>query len=60
MNSSGEIIKRVTVGDMNEDEALVELNVNALTFGSRARGRYRCDMVLSLSTALALDAQSRR
>ena len=60
MNSSGEIIKRVTVGDMNEDEALVELNENALTFGSRARGRYRCDMVLSLSTALALDAQSRR
>jgi len=60
LNSSGEIIKRVTVGDMNEDEALVELNENALTFGSRARGRYRCDMVLSLSTALALDAQSRR
>ena len=60
LNSSGEIIKRGTVGEINEDEALVELNENALTFGSRARGRYRCDMVLSLSTALALDAQSRR
>ena len=51
---------RVTVGDINEDVSLVELNENALTFGSRARGRHRCDMVLSLSTALALDAQSRR
>ena len=51
---------RVTVGDTNEDVSLVELNENALTFGSRARGRHRCDMVLSLSTALALDAQSRR
>ena len=60
LNSSGEIIKRVTVGDINEDVALVELNENALTFESRARGRHRCDMVLSLSTALALDAQSRR
>ena len=60
LKSSGEIIKRVTVCDINEAVAHVELNENALTFGSRARGRHRCDMVLSLSTALALDAQSRR
>ena len=51
---------RVTVCDMNEDVALVKLNEIALTFESRARGRHRCDMVLSLSTALALDAQSQR
>jgi len=51
---------RVALCDINEAEALVELNENALTFGSRARGRHRCDMVLSLSIALALDAQSRR
>ena len=60
LKSSGEIMVRVTVCVLNEDVALVELNENALTFGSRARGRHRCDMVLSLSTALALDAQSRR
>ena len=60
LKSSGEIIKRVALCDINDGVALVELNENALTFGSRARGRHRCDMVLSLSTALALDAQSRR
>ena len=40
--------------------ALVKFNEIALTFESRAGGRHRCDMKLSLSTALALDAQSRR
>ena len=60
LKSSGEIIKRVTVGDINDGVALVKLNEIALTFESRAGGRHRCDMVLSLSTALALDAQSRR
>ena len=63
LKSSGEIIKRETVGDINDGVhrvALVKLNEIALTFESRAGGRHRCDMVLSLSTALALDAQSRR
>ena len=60
VDGSWVIMMRVALCDINEAEALVELNENALTFGSRARGRHRCDMVLSLSTALALDAQSRR
>ena len=60
VDGSWVIMMRVALCDINEAVALVELNENALTFGSRARGRYRCDMVLSLSTALALDAQSRR
>ena len=60
LKSSGEIMVRVTVCVLNEDVALVKLNEIALTFESRAGGRHRCDMVLSLSTALALDAQSRR
>ena len=60
VHGSWVIMVRVALCDINEAEALVEPNENALTFGSRARGRHRCDMVLSLSTALALDAQSRR
>ena len=60
VDGSWVIMMRVALCDINEAVALVELNENALTFGSRARGRHRCDMVLSLSTALALDAQSRR
>ena len=51
---------RVAVCDINVGVALVKLNEIALTFESRAGGRHRCDMVFSLSTALALDAQSRR
>jgi len=50
------MIMRVAVCDINVGVAL-EI---ALTFESRAGGRHRCDMQLSLSTALALDAQSRR
>ena len=60
VHGSWVIMMRLALCDINDGVALVELNENALTFGSRARGRHRCDMVLSLSTALALDAQSRR
>ena len=51
---------REGVCDIIVGVALVKFNEIALTFESRAGGRYRCDMKLSLSTALALDAQSRR
>ena len=54
------MIMRVAVCAIIVGVALVKFNEIALTFESRAGGRYRCDMVLSLSTALALDAQSRR
>jgi|TARA_B110000208_G_C11572797_1_gene359535 hypothetical protein len=54
------MIMRVAVCDINVGVALVKFNEIALTFESRAGGRHRCDMKLSLSTALALDAQSRR
>ena len=54
------MIMRVAVCDINFGVALVKFNEIALTFESRVGGRHRCDMKLSLSTALALDAQSRR
>ena len=54
------MIMRVAVCDINVGVALVKFNEIALTFESRAGDRHRCDMNFSLSTALALDSQSRR